>query len=127
MTLTIRTMKKLETLIYLEIRKQTEQIWYFKQSHMTDFIGKWKGRWNAIQVSWALNDNDTIQRELKNLIKTCQQMNIQYGYVVTRSTDESITLDDIEIQIVSATNFWNLTKFLLKTKMNYPRALSISG
>jgi len=97
--------KKLELLIYLEIRKRTEQIWYYKNGHKTDFVGKWFGSWNAIQVCWALNDETSIHREFGNLTKTCHKLGIGHGWVVTRSTNELLTLDGIEIQVICVTNF----------------------
>jgi len=97
--------QKLECLVYLELRKRTDLIWHFNNGFKTDFIGKWQGKWNAIQVCWALNDQETIKHELKSLIKTCQKLNINTGWVVTRSTNEEFMMEDIEIKIMGITTF----------------------
>jgi predicted AAA+ superfamily ATPase len=96
---------KLECLVYLEIRKRTEYIWYFKQQYQIDFIGKWQGSWNVIQVCWELTNNETIKREIKALTKACHKLGVMHGYIITRSTNELITMDDIEIHIMSVTHF----------------------
>ena len=49
--------------------------------------------------------NETIKREIKALTKICHRLGAMDGYIITRSTNEQIMVDDIEIHIMSVTNF----------------------
>ncbi len=52
----------LENLVFLEIRRKTTQIWYYKKTHECDFIYQLDGKYHAVQVCHQLN-SDNIVRE----------------------------------------------------------------
>lgn len=97
--------KLLENACYLELRRQGKEIFYYKNIKECDFVVYEKEKAIPIQVSYAVDDPDTLQRELSGLVHACEKLGVKKGYVITTSAKEDIKRDNIYIQFMNAVDF----------------------
>jgi len=67
----------LENIVYLELKRKFEEIYYFKtaQNYEVDFLVKEREKITyLIQVSWSLEDAKTRKRELRALVKAASEL-----------------------------------------------------
>jgi predicted AAA+ superfamily ATPase len=96
--------KKLENIIFLELKRRGHEIYYIKGSNYeVDFAIK-EGRkiTSLMQVSWSIDNEITKERELSSLIKGARDFKIDKLYLITESTDDLIKVDDLEIVVIPA-------------------------
>ena len=96
----------LENIVFLELKRRYEQIYYYKtkQDYEVDFLVQQQNRITTlIQVSWTINDDKTFKRELRGLIKACNELQIQNIninlIVLTMDKTRQLNLDDKQINI----------------------------
>ena len=58
----------------------------------------------AYQVCYDLHQ-ENYERELSGLVRACKKFDLMKGYIITESTSGTITVDDVEIQIIPMTVF----------------------
>lgn len=99
--------RQLETCVYLELKKQNQDIAYLKNGFECDFITLDRGKvTQAIQVSVQMDDEDTKAREVQSLIKACQRFDLSKGYILTKNHKEEINQDGVDIQILPAWQYF---------------------
>ena len=101
----------LENIVFLELKRRYEDIFYYKtkDNYEVDFLIKEKEQiTHLIQVSLTLNDEKTLKREIRSLIKTKKELNIEPKLIIL-TMDESKTLE-IENEKIEAIN---IIKWLL--------------
>ncbi|MDD2715998.1 MAG: ATP-binding protein [Candidatus Wallbacteria bacterium] len=87
--------KFLENLVFLELRRKSQEIYYYKTTNNleVDFLLKsGKNGLSLIQVTDNLDDEKTRQRELKALIKAMDELKLKTALILTEDTDEEIKL-----------------------------------
>ena len=99
----------LENLIFWQLYRQygniyTADIYYYKDAHHEcDFIlFKEGGHPLPIQVCWQMDTEETRQRELKGLVKACDQTGSSFGIVITLEQEGELTYKDKRIIIIPA-------------------------
>ncbi len=94
--------RMLENIAYLAIRKNNNQIFYFKSKNNNecDFIIKESSKVKmAIQVCYKLDENN-IERELKGLIEALNQFDLKEGLVLTYNQEDDLIKENKKIRIL---------------------------
>jgi hypothetical protein len=96
--------RKLENIVFIELKKTEEKIYYFKNKFECDFVIPSK---QAIQVVWRLNE-DNKKREINGLLEAMRYFRIKKGIIFTYNQEQEIKEDKYRIQAIP---IW---KWLLK-------------
>ncbi|MFH1233278.1 MAG: ATP-binding protein [Patescibacteria group bacterium] len=101
--------KLLENLVFLELKRQGEEIFYYKGKKECDFIIR-RGFQikEAIQVSQSLDNPETEKREIAGLLEAMEKFKLKNGLIITKSFEKEKIIKSKKIKIVPA---W---KWLLK-------------
>lgn len=93
--------KKLENLVYTEIIKRKQEVYYWrnKKGNECDFIIKKNNFFNLIQVTSEFN-NDSSTREIKGLTETMDYLNCKTGTIITYDQEDILKIKEKEIRIV---------------------------
>ena len=87
--------KFLENLVFLELRRKFQEIYYYKTTNNleVDFLIKsGKNDLMLIQVADNLDNEKTRQRELNALIKAMDELKLKVALILTEDTEEEIAL-----------------------------------
>lgn len=86
--------KFLENLVFLELRRKSTEIYYYKTANNleVDFLVK-SGRNNfkLIQVADNLDSEKTRQREISALLKAMDELKLQSAFILTEDSEEKIS------------------------------------
>lgn len=63
----VDTGKKIENIIYLNLRRQEKELYYYKNKHEIDFLVRSKNKMQLINVCQTLHESSTFQREVNGL------------------------------------------------------------
>jgi len=88
--------RKLENIVFIELLRRKEKVYYFKNNFECDFVVPKK---QAIQVVWELNEENK-KREIKGLIEAMKYFRIKKGTIFTYNQEEKIKENKYEIQII---------------------------
>ncbi len=93
--------KKLENLVYTEIIKNKQEVFYWrnKNGNECDFVIKNKNTFDLIQVTYEYNTNSK-NRELKGLTEAMDYFKCNNGTIITYDQEKTITADSRKIKIV---------------------------
>jgi len=96
----------LENAVYLYLRqKHGNNLFFYKDKTECDFIIRDKDKiTELIQVSYQIEDKDTLKREIRGIENAAEYFNLKEGKIITFDTDKDTVLTEngVEIQIVSA-------------------------
>jgi len=93
--------KALENVVFLEIRREYKDIFYYRDSSSEcDFLIQKAGELKAYQVTYEMSNEDTKKREIKGLINACKKFNLKSGVIITYDTLYSLVVDGINIDIL---------------------------
>lgn len=85
--------KLLENLVFIELKRRNQEIYYFKDKKECDFIIKEKNKINSvIQVTKELNKNNQI-REINGLLEAMKQFKLKNGLILTQYQEFEIKKD----------------------------------
>lgn len=92
----------LETLVYLELRRQGHPIHYYRHEDGTevDFVVETPGGTELVQVSADISAGETRARELRALAPAMAEFGLKRATLVTQSANEEVTLDTGRVRIV---------------------------
>ena len=100
----------LENLVFLELKRQNKEIYYFGQKQECDFVIKEKTKiTGAIQVCAGLINKDTIKRELDGLVEALDYFKLNHGMILTEDKFDDLTYKNKNIKIRPIW-FWLLNK-----------------
>ena len=97
--------KKLENLVYIELKRRWNKVYYHKNKKECDFIVKKeneKGEWlEVIQVSYSLVDDETREREIAWLLEAMKMYWLERGLILTYNEEDEIILENsLKIRIM---------------------------
>lgn len=98
----------LENIVFLELRKNTDNISYFEDGNECDFIVNNGGRFSAFQSCYELTPENK-DRELDGLMLCCKQLKLKLGVILTLDQSDEFIKDGVKIEIVPVWK-WLLTK-----------------
>jgi predicted AAA+ superfamily ATPase len=80
----------LENIVFLELRRKSQEIYYHKQKKECDLIELQKGKpVQSIQVCWELND-DNLVRELEGLREAISYTKAEKGIILTYNQEDEV-------------------------------------
>jgi len=88
--------RKLENIVFIELKKTEGKIYYFKNKFECDFVIPSK---RAIQVVWELNE-DNKKREINGLIEAMRYFRIKKGIIFTYNQEQEIKENKYKIQVI---------------------------
>jgi predicted AAA+ superfamily ATPase len=90
--------KRLENIVFIELKRRGYEIYYFDEKGECDFIIKKDNEFNAIQVSYELNELNR-EREVKGLVEACKFLGTKRGIILTYDDEEKFKFDEIDIEV----------------------------
>ena len=104
--------KKLENLVYTEIIKRKQEVFYWKnkKGNECDFVIKLENKYQLTQVTYEYN-NYSNEREIKGLLEAMDYFKCNEGTIITYDQEEIININNKKIKIVP------LYKWLLDDKI----------
>jgi predicted AAA+ superfamily ATPase len=93
-----------ENLAYNELNIIAKNIgyWHSKQGYEVDFVIEYEGSLNAIQVAYAVDDETTLNREVRALVAAKQELDCKRLIIITAGDNYSFKTDDTTIEVISA-------------------------
>jgi predicted AAA+ superfamily ATPase len=98
--------KKLENLVFIELRKKEEKIYYFKNNFECDFVIPSR---KAFQAVWQITE-DNKKREIKGLIEAMKHFKIKKGLILTYNQEQEIKEEKYKIQVIPVWK-WILSEY----------------
>jgi len=92
--------KLYENIVFLHLRRQTKNIYYFKEKQEVDFYVKLEDKELLVNVSYLVNDDKTRQREIDGLLEAMEYFQLEYSYLVTLSENKIVEIENRKIYIV---------------------------
>jgi len=94
--------RMLENLIFLELKRNEQEIYYFSDKNECDFVIK-KGNKiiEAIQVCHSLNEKNK-DREINGLLQALNKFNLKDGLIITNNQEEEIKIENKLIKVIPA-------------------------
>ena len=95
-----------ENIVFNELIRRGKNIFFLNEGeYECDFIiQEGTDITSAYQVCYDLNQENP-ERELSGLVRACKKFALMKGYIITESTSRTMTVDDVEIQIMPMTVF----------------------
>ncbi|MCL1943590.1 MAG: ATP-binding protein [Candidatus Azobacteroides sp.] len=91
---------KFENLIFLSLRRQYKEIYYYKNKGECDFLIMEKGIIHrAIQACYHLNP-DNLQRELSGLYEAMQTFDLKNGFIITLDQKDHFEKDGMSVEVL---------------------------
>jgi hypothetical protein len=91
--------KVLENMVYMELKREYPQIYYYRGKKECDFVVKEKNKiTQAIQTTVALNDGNR-QREIGGLLEAMDEFALKEGLILTESESARIERDGKVIEV----------------------------
>ncbi len=92
--------KMLENLVFINLRKNYKDIFYFQEKGECDFVIKEGTKiTQSIQVCYELNE-DNKEREIKGLTEALVKFNIKEGLILTHNQEDEFKQDGFKIKVV---------------------------
>ncbi len=93
--------RQLEYIIFLELRRQGQGIYYHKNKHECDLIIHYSQKvGTAIQACQSLENVSKRKRELDSLFVAMYEYKLQTGFIMTKDEEEMITENELTIRVV---------------------------
>ncbi len=90
----------LENMVFLHLRRQAKEIYYFAEKHECDFVVFQQKKVTGIyQVCWQLNQ-DNLKREINGLIEAMAYFGVKHGTIVTFNQYETFEMEDKKCQAI---------------------------
>jgi predicted AAA+ superfamily ATPase len=90
----------LENIVFVQLKRKKEEIYYHKKNHECDFVIK-KGMkiTKALQVCYNLNDENE-KREIEGIIEACKTYGLKKGTILTYNQEDKLEQENIQIEII---------------------------
>ena len=89
--------KMLENLVFINLRKQYKDIFYFQEEQECDFVVKEKTKiTQAIQVCYEINEENK-KREIDGLIKAMDKFKLKQGLILTYNQEDKLKIQNKNI------------------------------
>jgi len=93
------TGRRLENLVFLELKRRGYEVFYFEGKKECDFIAVKDGKFFPIQVTYELNKKNT-DRETGGMTEACKLLNQKKGIIITYDEEKNVKIDDISIDVM---------------------------
>ena len=90
----------LENLVFLALRRDYKDIFYFQEKNECDFVIKEKDKiTHAFQVCFDLNEENQ-DREINGLIEALEKFNLKEGAILTYKQEDKFKIKDKRIKVL---------------------------
>jgi len=89
--------KLYENLVFLHLRRNYRDIYYFRQKKEIDFYVPEKQL--LINVSYDISDKKTLEREITSLEEGMKYFGLKEAYLITSEKEDTIEIDNLKIHI----------------------------
>lgn len=96
----IDTGRVFENIVFLELRRKAEKIYYFKGKHEVDFYYTSGGKEHLLNVSYEMESPATKEREIKGLIEAMKSLSLKEGSIVTAEHKDMIKTEAGKINVI---------------------------
>ena len=100
----------IENIVFLELKRRTGEIFYFKNKQETDFLVNHGDSIELINVSSNISQKSTKDREISGLISAMNDLKINNSLLITLHDEETIKSNNKIISIVPVWK-WLINKF----------------
>jgi uncharacterized protein len=91
-----------ENAVYLKLRREGKELYYFREKGECDFVVKEQNRITSlVQACYELHP-DNLQRELNGLKEAMDFFGLDHGTIITRNQTDEFLLDGNKISVVRA-------------------------
>ena len=91
--------KLYENLAFLHLRRESSEVYYFKEKQEVDLYIR-SDKEQLVNISYAIEDEKTLTREINALREGMRYFNIDRGYLVTAERDELLEVDEGMIEVI---------------------------
>jgi len=99
-----------ENIVYMELRRYNENIFYYKAQQEVDFLINNINGIKLINVSYSISEKSTREREIKGLILAMNNLDVDNAILINNELEEEIKMGNKTISVVP------LWKWLLKNQ-----------
>jgi predicted AAA+ superfamily ATPase len=89
-----------ENIVFLELRRKAEKIYYFKGKYEVDFYYTSSGKEHILNVSYDMESPATREREIRGLVEAMKRFSLKEGSVVTSEHKEIIKTEAGKINVI---------------------------
>lgn len=100
--------KLYENIVFLHLRRQTKDLYYFKQNHEVDFYARVEGKEYLVNVSYIIENEKTRKREVDGLLEAMDYFGMDSAYLITKEQESVIEVDGKKVYVLP------LYKYLLE-------------
>lgn len=100
MTISQDTGRRFENVVFLHLRRQYSDIYYFKIKQEIDFCYELEGKPELINAAFSISDWNTKQREIKSLLEGMDYFGLSESLLLTNTDEEVVTVNSKKINIV---------------------------
>lgn len=91
----------IENIVYMELKRRSENIYYYHGKHECDFITTENGKiTNAIQVTKTIENTETKRREIDGLLDIMQHAKLRNDLILTENEHESLEENGYKIDVL---------------------------
>lgn len=98
----------LENLVYLHLRRQGKEIYYYKNKKECDFVATKRGVPEELYQVCAELNSMNIERETDGLYEAMKFFNMEIGYIITKNQNDTFTKDKMTIKAIPAWQWMSL-------------------
>lgn len=91
--------KLYENIVFLHLRRQTKDLYYFKQNQEVDFYARIESKEYLINVSYIIEDEKTRKRELDGLLEAMAYFKLSQAYLITKDEESVVKIENKTIFI----------------------------
>jgi hypothetical protein len=88
-----------ENMAYLQLRRKTRNIFYYKGKQEADFIVNNDGKIDIINVCYSLVDKNTRDREIRGLIEAMDRLGEKSALLLTMEEEDVLTFENKKIHV----------------------------
>lgn len=90
----------LENMVFLQLRRQTPEIYYYSDKNECDFVVFQNSKLNSLyQVCWQLDQNN-MDRELAGLIEAMNYFDKKKASIITHNQSDTFNIEDKTIEVL---------------------------
>ncbi len=90
----------LENLVFLELRRSGNEIWYYREKKECDFVIKSSNnKYSAIQVSWEVSQQNA-KRETEGLLEAMRKFDLAEGSIITFDQEDNLNIEGKLIKLI---------------------------
>lgn len=99
--------KAVEQIVYWELKRRSEQIFFIKNGFECDFVTMTSTGdvVDAIQVCIDMSALSTKKREVKGLVKACRKLGLCQGIIISFDEQDEFTVDGVNIVVTPLVQF----------------------